>query len=72
MPELVPDEKCGVCLDDSYFCLVTNDAGYSLGPVAPSTADGTPLVVGSNPCAGKIFFSVKVSLYQHLVTEFVH
>ena len=62
MPALVPDEKCGVCLDNSYFCLMANDADYSLGPVAPSTADGTPLVVGSNPGAGKIFFLVKFLL----------
>ena len=47
MAALVPDEKCGVCLDKKYFCLMTNAAGYYPGPLAPITAFGTPLLEGT-------------------------
>ena len=43
MAALVPDEKCGACLDNTYFFLMTNAASHYPRPVAPSTADGAPL-----------------------------
>ena len=47
MAALELDEKCGVCLDNKYFCLMTNAAGYYPGPVAPFTANGTLLFEGT-------------------------
>ena len=47
MAALVPIEKCGSGLGKNYFCLMTNAAGYYPGPVAPFTADGTPLLEGT-------------------------
>ena len=45
MAALVPDEKCCVYLDNTYFFLFTNAAGYYPRPVAPSTADVAPLAI---------------------------
>ena len=36
------NEKCGVCLDENYFCFVTNAADYHPGSPTLSTAYGTP------------------------------
>ena len=56
MAALVPDEKCGVCLDSNYFFLTTNAASYNPGPVAPFTADGAPI------------YGVLPNAVQHLVS----
>ena len=36
------NEKCGVCLDENYFCFVTNAADYHPGSPTSSAANGTP------------------------------
>ena len=43
MAALILDEKCGLCLDKNNFCVMTNGAGYYPGPVAPATADVSPI-----------------------------
>ena len=44
MAALIPDEKCGACLDKKTVMLMTNTAGYHPGLVMPSTTDGAPLI----------------------------
>ena len=39
----IPDERCHILIEKTYFELWKNAAGYLAGPVTPSTTDGTPL-----------------------------
>ena len=43
MAVLIPDEKCLVLKNKNFSRVIKNTAGYHLGPVPPSAADGATL-----------------------------
>ena len=43
MAVLIPDEKCLVLKNKNFSRVMKNTAGYDLGPVPPSAADGATL-----------------------------